>query len=391
MRSRTTAQEGREVSAVRARNAGVRGLERAEDAPSGTGALSAWFKERLALRSLAYPVPAHANGLLYTLGGITAFGFGVLIVTGVYLAQFYDPTPEAARASVQYIVTSAPFGEFIRGIHYWTAVVVTITVALHLLRVFASAAYKAPREVNWLVGVALLAVTMGFVFTGTAIKWDQEGAEALLHNQAAAKLLGALGGWFSSDFSLAVPLLTRVFFAHVAILPALLTALVAAHFFLIKAHGMAPMGRADGYELARERYRTPSAVYGEDMRPFDSHIRKIAGWGLFVTSVAMALALAFPPALGPVAVAGIEITKPPVMFWWLYAAEDALGISGLLIVPAAFFLLLAIVPFVDRGRMRAIRQRKAVVLAGILVVLLLVGLTAYTGLTPPVAHTQMGM
>lgn len=378
------------MSAVRARNV-TGGLDCTSGGSSSTGALSRWLNERLALGSLAYPVPAHANGLLYTLGGITAFGFVVLIVTGVYLAQFYDPGPEAARSSVQYMVATAPFGEFIRGIHYWTAVVVTVTVTLHLLRVFFSAAYKAPREVNWLVGLALLAVTMGFVFTGTVIKWDQEGAEALLHNQAAAHLLGAAGGWFSSDFSLAVPLLARVFFAHVAILPALLTAFLAAHVFLIKAHGMAPMGRADGRELDRATYRTQSSVYGEPMRPFDSHIRKISGWGLFVTSIAMALALAFPPVLGPAAVAGIEVTKPPFMFWWLYAAEDFLGIRGLLVIPAAFFLLLALVPFVDRGRMRAIRRRKAVVALGALAILLLIGLTAYTGLTPPVAHTQMGM
>jgi len=335
-------------------------------------------------------VPEHANGIMYTLGGITAACFGVLIVTGIYLAQFYHPHPSEAHNSVVYIITTVPFGDWVRAIHAWTATIVTVMISLHLLRVFFSGAYKAPREMNWLVGLALLAVTMGFVFTGTVIKWDQEGAEALTHNQQAATLLGGAGAWFSTDFSLAVPVLVRVFTAHVTIMPALLTLLVAMHVFLIKVHGMAPMGRADGRELDPAVNKTNvAAVYGEPMLPFNSHIRKIAGWGLLMSSIAAALALAFPPTLGPVPVLGIEITKPPVMFWWLYAFEDFLGIRGLLIVPAAFFVLLAIVPFMDRGRQRSIRHRRGIVILGTLFIVLLIGLTLFTALTPPVAHTQM--
>ncbi|MDE3074300.1 MAG: cytochrome b N-terminal domain-containing protein [Chloroflexota bacterium] len=347
-----------------------------------------WFVERLGLRALAYPVPEHANGLLYTLGGITLFGFAVLIITGIWLAQFYHPHPTQAHDSVLYIMKSAPLGDFVRGVHAWSAVVVTVTISLHMVRVFLSGSYKAPREANWLVGLGLLAVTMGFVFTGTVAKWDQEGAEALLHNTDIAQLLGAAGGWFSADFSLAVPVVVRVFFAHVAILPALLTALVIAHFFLVKVHGMAPLGRADGRE-ADPANTTKTALYGEPMYPFNSHIRKIAGWGLLATSIIMALALAFPTALGPAPIQGIEVTKPPFMYWWLYAAEDFLGLRGLLIIPAAFFLIAASVPLIDRGRLRAIRRRKTVVILGVLFIILLLALTAYTGLTPPVAHTQM--
>ncbi|MDE3075735.1 MAG: cytochrome b N-terminal domain-containing protein [Chloroflexota bacterium] len=347
-----------------------------------------WLSERLGLPALSYPVPEHANGLLYTLGGISAFGFAVLIITGIWLAQFYHPDPVQAHGSVLYIMKSAPLGNFLRGVHAWSAIVVTVTVALHMVRVFLSGAYKGPREANWLVGLGLLAVTMGFVFTGTVSKWDQEGAEALLHNTDVGLLLGAAGGWFSADFSLAVPVMVRVFFAHVAILPALLTGLVIAHFFLIKVHGMAPLGRADGRELDPAN-ATKTAVYGEPMFPFSSHIRRIAGWGLLAASIAAALALAFPTPLGPAPIQGIEVTKPPFMFWWLYAAEDFLGIRGLLIIPIAFFIIAAAVPFLDRGRRRAIRARKSIVILGVLFIILLLALTAYTGVTPPVAHTQM--
>lgn len=74
--------------------------------------------ERLGLSGLAYPVPKHANGIGYILGGITFFGFLILAVTGVWLAQFYHPTPEAARESIVYIMNVAPAGDIVRGIHF---------------------------------------------------------------------------------------------------------------------------------------------------------------------------------------------------------------------------------------------------------------------------------
>jgi quinol-cytochrome oxidoreductase complex cytochrome b subunit len=352
--------------------------------------LGSWLYERTGLDALTYPVPAHANGILYTLGGITLVGFIVLIVTGIYLAQFYHPHPAEARNSIVYVMTSAPFGDVVRGVHYWAAMGVTITVSLHLLRVFVSGAYKAPREVNWLVGLGLLAVTVGFVFTGTVIKWDQEGVEALVHNQDAASLMGAIGGWFSTDFSAAVPTLVRVYFAHVAILPALLTLLTAYHIFLIKVHGMTPLPKVDGRETDPTiDHSDKAALYGEPIHPFTTHIRKIGGWGLILVAVLTTVALVFAPPLGPAGVAGIEITKPPFMFWWLYAGEDVLGIRGLLLIPAAFWLLLAVVPFIDRGRNRSLRQRRAILIAAALITALLIGLTIFTALTPPVAHTAM--
>ncbi len=363
----------------------------AEADPSIGRLIQDWLVERLGLRSLAYPIPAHANGILYALGGITLVGFVVLAVTGVYLAQFYHPTPSDAYASVTVITTTVPLGDLARSIHYWAAMIVTITVSLHLIRVFLSGAYKAPREITWLVGLGLLAITMGFVFTGTVLKWDQEGVEALAHNEAVASLVGGLGGWFSSEFSRSVPLVTRVFFAHVSILPALFTGLLAVHLGLVKAHGLAPLGRADWRQrdprISRDE---PSASYGEPVRPFTSHLRVVAGWGALILAITVALATAFPAPLGPAGHPGIEVTKPPMMFWWLYAAEDLLGARGLLVAPIIFFALLALPPFVDRGRERAMRRRKGILVAGLLFVSLLVALTLYTALTPPVAHIHAG-
>ena len=149
--------------------------------------------ERLGLSGLAYPVPAHANGIGYILGGITFFGFLILAATGVWLAQFYHPTPEAARESVLYIMNVAPLGDVARGVHFWTANLVMATVLLHTGRIFVTGAYKRPRELNWLIGLGLLSITIGLIFTGTVVKWDQEGFEALGHNVEIGDLLGVFG------------------------------------------------------------------------------------------------------------------------------------------------------------------------------------------------------
>src|SRR6266540_3393800 len=113
-----------------------------------------WLDDRLGIGGLRYPVPDHANSLAYTLGGITLVSFVLLVVTGVYLAQFYDPTPEQAHASVVYITDTAFAGALIRSLHYWLASAFTITLLLHMVRAFATGSFKAPRELTWITGVA---------------------------------------------------------------------------------------------------------------------------------------------------------------------------------------------------------------------------------------------
>lgn len=195
--------------------------------------------ERLGVKGLQYPVPEHANKLAYSLGGLSLITFLIMVGSGIFLTQYYDSDPTRAHASVVDITTGVTLGRFIRGIHYWGAMAMVVLVGLHLLRVFISAAYKRPREGNWIIGVALAALTAGLFFTGSVVKWDQESLEALGHNVEVGKLLGRFGFWFSDKFG-GTPLLTRLFIVHIAVLPALFTLVVAAHLMLVKYHGMAP-------------------------------------------------------------------------------------------------------------------------------------------------------
>lgn len=326
--------------------------------------------ERLKLSDFTYPVPRHANTVAYSLGGISLIGFIVLIVSGILLAQYYDPVPQLANDSVRAITQGVHFARILRGIHYWAAQVVMVTVLLHMFRIFITGSFKKPREANWIIGVGLLAVTVGLFFTGTVLKWDQEGFEALEHNIAIGHLLGGLGHWFTPAFTEHVPLLVRLYIAHINILPGILLLLLAGHFWLIKKHGIS----------AR-----PGRPVGE-MLPFTAHLKHLGKYALVLVGIVLILAVLRPPAVGPAPVEGIEVTKPPWPFLSLFAVENWIGISGLFWASVILFLLLLLVPFVDRSPHAVWRLRPLYITLGILLLVVLAGLGLLAWLTPGAVH-----
>jgi quinol-cytochrome oxidoreductase complex cytochrome b subunit len=339
-----------------------------------------WRKvdERLGLAGIAYRVPDYANSLPYILGGITLAGFVILIVTGIFLAQFYNPDPSAAHDSVIYIITQVPFGDFIRSVHFWTANLVIITILLHMSRVFITGSYKRPREVNWLVWLGLFAVALGFVFTGTVLKWDQEGVEALAHNKEIGEILGLWGVWFTNEFTRSVPILTRLYLAHVTLLPALFTFLIATHIYLIKQLGISPK------PIPEATSGKPAKEQGSSR--FTMHLFKMAGYGLWLLVTAGILALVLPAHLGFPGVSGAEVTKPPWMFLPFYPLEDVLGIKGLLYGGIVLFGLLALVPFIDRSLWLSPSKRKWILIAGAVLLVVLIGLGIYGQVSRPMPH-----
>ena len=329
--------------------------------------------ERLGLKALQYPVPEHANNLGWSLGGLTAAALFILIATGIFLTQFYNPTPEVANASVRHIVTGVWAGRFVRGVHYWTAQAMYVLAALHLLRVFFTGSYKRPREANWLIGVSMFALVIGALFTGTVLKWDQEGFEALGHNLEIARLLGGAGFWFTPKFSSSVPLLERLYVAHVAIIPGIILGLFAIHAMLIKRHGISPSP-------------TVPDEPGEVREPFTHHLRRIGAVALALLAVVGVLAIVRPPGVGPTPIEGIEVTKPLWVFWWVFTLENKIGLKGILYGVGTLFALLFAVPFVDRNPERWWRKRPVATALGVLVIAILVTLTIMEALTTPASH-----
>jgi len=140
--------------------------------------LFAWVDSRYEIAKpletfLKKPVPRFATQWWYCLGGITALLFVVQALTGIMLAFYYKPTPDAAYASIQFIETEVRFGAGVRMIHHWAANGMIIVCGAHLLRVFITGAYKAPRELNWASGVLLFLLTLFFGFTGYLVKRER--------------------------------------------------------------------------------------------------------------------------------------------------------------------------------------------------------------------------
>jgi len=329
--------------------------------------------ERMGIKALAYPVPEHANNLTWSLGGLTVVSFVTLLVTGIYMAQFYSPTPEDANQSVRELVTNVWLGGFARGLHYWAAQAMFVFALLHLLRVFFHASFKKPREGNWIIGSAMFLFTFLAVFTGTVIKWDQEGYEALVHNLDVAKLLGGLGIWFTPELTDRVPIVERLYIAHAVIIPGLILLLFVWHALLVKRHKISPH---PGIPKPEE----------EVPEPFTAHLKRVAAFGLALLGVLSILAVVLPPVLGPTPVAGIEITRPLWMFWWFFPMEVWFGVASIAFVIAGVFGLIFLVPFLDRSPRRLWRERKISMAIATVLLLSVIAVTVEVWVNNPKGH-----
>jgi ubiquinol-cytochrome c reductase cytochrome b subunit len=325
-----------------------------------------FLNERLALHALDYQVPRVTISVKYMLGGLTAFLLLVLTVTGLYLSQYYNPTPTGAHDSVLYLITRAPLGDWIRTLHFLSAGGVVVTVTAHLIYTFWRSAYKKPREVTWWAGVLLAAVIFLLIVTGTVLRYDQEGFEALAHFVAGGNLTGTFGRFFTDSFTPSTSLLSRIFGLHTSLLPLVLLALIGLHFWLIRHLGI----HTDGGDAG-------DGAGGAKTGVFRTHTTRLAGFGLVLFAVLGVLAVLVPEGIGFPPVAGVEITKP---FWpvlWVYGLENVLGAWGMILGPSAIFLFLLVVPLLDRGADQTPGKHGWVGWLAVLLGILIVGLWAY--------------
>jgi len=221
-----------------------------------------WVDERTALSGagrwvMFRKVPKGTNWF-YTLGSATLFAFLNQAVTGVFLAMYYDPSPTRAYESARYITNEAFLGEFVRGMHKWGSTVMVILIFLHMGRVFFFGAYKYPRELNWVIGVALLILTFVMALTGYLLPFDQRSfwATVVANNITAS---GPLVGPYLGDFLRAGPefgatTLSRFYAIHMLLIPGAIFALIGAHLYLVTKLGTTapPWLRADVDEDLRE-------------------------------------------------------------------------------------------------------------------------------------------
>ena len=328
----------------------------------------------------AKTVPRHRYSVFYYLGGMALFLFVIQLATGLLLLLYYEPGTSTAYESVKRISGEIPFGWLVRSIHRWSADIFIGVLILHMLTAFVMKAYRPPRELTWLTGVAALGLGLGFGFSGYLLPWDEIAFFATSVGTAVAGavpfvgtvLLELLRG--GEDVTGAT--LARFFALHVVVLPFAALALLGAHLALVQKHGMSV---------------PPGAAATGPPRPFvpDFLLRDLVGWTLALALLA-ALAALFPAELAakanPFASAPAGI-KPE---WYFYAPfqqlkmipgrigpfeGEALGTVAFMVLGA----LLVLVPFLDR---RAARGEPSpwFTAGGVALFLYLAGLTCYVWL-----------
>src|SRR3984893_4369461 len=208
-----------------------------------------WLDERTSLSSagrwlLFRKVPKGTNWF-YTLGSATLFAFLSQAVTGVFLAMYYRPDAAGgAYESIRHVTNEVFLGQFVRGMHKWGSSVMVVLVFLHMGRVFLFGAYKYPRELNWVIGVVLLILTMVMAFTGYLLPFDQRSYWATIVG-VNINGSGPLIGPFLNDFLRAGPeftatTLSRFYAIHMLLVPGAIAALIGIHLYLVTKLGITP-------------------------------------------------------------------------------------------------------------------------------------------------------
>ena len=237
-------------------------------------------------KAARYRLPKYV-GWRHAFGGITWMLFMILIVTGVLLSFYYRPSPQEAYPSIQYIVSEVPMGWLVRDLHVWSANLIVAFVLFHMARVFFSAAYKPPRETNWLIGLLLLFIVLAFGATGYLLPWDQWAywtVSEVMDTAAQAPVVGWFVGLIRGDVQVSGATLSRFFALHVVVLPWAAFALIVFHFMLVRKHGMAP---PDGEE-----------VNHDGIAFFPDHLLRNFIVGTLVLAVTFSLAALFPRPIG---------------------------------------------------------------------------------------------
>ncbi len=257
-----------------------------------------------------------------------------------------------------FVITRAPLGDWVRSVHYWAAGGLAVTLTAHLAYVFWRRSYRRPRELTWWAGVGLAGLVFLLTVTGTVLRADQEGFEALTHFTAGGELLtGVGGGFFTQGFTPSTTLLARMYTLHTSLLPLLALGLIGIHFWLIRHLGI--------------------HANGGGASTFRVHAVRLAGAALLVYALVGALAVLVPEDLGYSYVPGFEVTKP---FWpvlWVYGLENLLGVWGMVVGPAVLSAYLLALPLLDRAADDRPGVRHSARWAGMALGAALVGLWLY--------------
>ncbi len=208
--------------------------------------LANWFDSRTGYRHfmrevLLEPIPGGARWR-YVWGSTLVFTFTVQVITGLFLWTAYSPSAQTAWESVYFIQDVMAYGWLVRGIHHYSAQAMVVLMALHLIQVIFDGAYRAPREINFWLGLILMQIVFGLALTGYLLPWDQKGYYA---TQVSTEIMGAapvvgplLQQLVQGGARYGHHTLTRFFAMHAGLLPIMLSMFLGLHIYMFRRHGL---------------------------------------------------------------------------------------------------------------------------------------------------------
>src|SRR5580658_8011812 len=323
-----------------------------------------WLESRTGFVSMAKEfltedIPGGAS-YWYVFGSATLFAMILQIVTGIFLTFFYAPSANTAWESTRAIYLN-PWTHALLSIHYWGASAMIALVFLHLLQVLLWGAYKAPRELMWIVGVLLLLVTLVLGLTGYLLPWDLNAAaasEVAISIAASVPVIGPSIAQFLYDgTNLGTLTINRFFGLHVWLMPAALALFVAAHLFIFRHNGSA------GPPVDRDLKRLPQGRFWPNQMFMDA----AASFAVFVVIVLLSI---FSPA--PLdQKANPTQAFIPFPAWYFLALYGMLRVAGqapaavvpfanllaTVVIPGVLVTWLIVLPFLDRNPSRRLTKR----------------------------------
>ncbi|HEX3856525.1 MAG TPA: cytochrome b N-terminal domain-containing protein [Verrucomicrobiae bacterium] len=325
-----------------------------------------WVDDRTGLpemigKTARHLVPPDAKWW-YVFGSATLCAFMVQVVTGIALAFSYIPSASEAYSTLHFISNEAPFGHFLRGLHYYGASAMVLMVGLHMAQVFLAGSYKFPRELNWATGVLLLGFTLVMGFTGQLLRGDQNAVWTVVVAAEQAGRVPFIGQWLAHFIlggdTVGGATFTRFFAIHVFIMPGFIFAFVGLHLWLVLRHGISEPpkpGKLVDPKTYRQEYKE---LIGKKGKPFwpDSAWRDVVFCvGMIIVIAALALFSGAPQLGKPPDPSIIDATpRPDWYFMWYFAmlallphgTEHYLLVYGPLLVGT---ILIALPFFFNRG------------------------------------------
>ena len=357
-----------------------------------------WIEQRTGIVStttdfLTEDVPGGAS-YWYVFGSATIFAMILQIVTGIFLTFYYAPSTASAWESTNYIYHDVPFGWFVISLHFWGATAMIALVFMHMLQVLLWGAYKAPRELSWVVGVLLMVITLVLGLTGYLLPWDMNAyfaSQVAINIAASVPIVGTMTQqMLSGGNGIGTLTINRFFGLHVWLMPAALILLATAHLAIFRHNGGA------GPPVDHELKKLPQGRFWPNQMFMDA----VASFAVFAVIVALAI---FSPA-------PLDQKADPTQKFIAYPAWYFLALYGLLrvagqvppalgplanllatvVIPGGLVALLVLLPFIDRNPSRQLNRRPWVLGITALTLVFAIGLSLYSQLAIQKEQAEAG-